>query len=111
MPHDELSQLRDEMDALNLDLRALLQRRALLVGEIVRLKRARGLPPVDAEREAEMMRRVLDRPGPGFEPDALRAIFAALFVASRALAARISAPHARQGSGSAAPPQPPPSAR
>lgn len=85
MSHDELHGLRAEIDAVNRELLAVLQRRAALVRQIGELKRQRHLPLVDAEREQAMLQTLLRDPGHGFDRQALRQIFAAVFAASRAL--------------------------
>jgi chorismate mutase len=73
------------MDRLNVRLRDLLQERARLAVDIARWKHRRGIAAPDAEREQEMLRRVLVKPGPGFDPGALESIFVAIFSASRRL--------------------------
>lgn len=76
------------MDALNAELKDLLQARAALVRRIARCKAARGLPAADPAREAAMLAVLLAEPGDGFDRDDLRAIFTAVFARSRALAER-----------------------
>jgi chorismate mutase len=90
-PPDSLADLRREIDAINLALRDLLQRRARLVESIARTKRARGLPIADPEREAAMLETLLDAPGAGFDRDTLAGLLRAVFAASRALAERTAA--------------------
>jgi chorismate mutase len=80
--------MRREMDRLNAELAALLQRRARLVREIGRRKRALGLGAADPAREREMLARVLARAPRGFERAELARIFRAVFAASRRLVVR-----------------------
>lgn len=85
MSTEELQRLRAEMDAINRELLAVLQRRAGLVRRIATHKRAAGLPLVDAEREQQMLAELLAAAGDGYEPAALQRILEAVFAASREL--------------------------
>lgn len=80
-----LRAMREEIDAINLRLRELLQQRAAVCGNIGRLKREHGMPLVDPSREADMMMALLRDCGGGFSPEALARIFAAILDESRAL--------------------------
>ena len=84
----ELDDLRAEMDVLNERLRDLLQERARLAARIADHKHARALPMADPAREAAMLDRVLADPGEGFDASTLRALFLAVFAASRRLVER-----------------------
>ncbi len=84
----ELERIRAAIDVCNRRLAAVLHERARLVRRIGAVKSARGIAAVDAEREQRMLAAVLrDLPPDGFAPDALAAIFAAVFAASRGLVA------------------------
>lgn len=86
---DELDRLRAAMDVCNRRLAAVLHERARLVRQIGACKQRRGLPAVDEGREAAMLASAGDHlPADGYPPALLRAILAAVFVASRELAAR-----------------------
>jgi len=80
-----LRAMREEIDAINLRLRELLQQRAAVCVRIASHKREHGLPLVDPSREADMMMALLRDCGDGFEPEALARIFAAILDESRAL--------------------------
>ena len=51
----ELQELRGELDGLDRELTALLERRLALAREIARAKAQRGLPVRDAAREAQVL--------------------------------------------------------
>ena len=78
VPEPELAALRERIDAVNRALRDLLQERARLVREIAARKRAVGLPPVDPERERQMLDDLLRAPGEGFSPPDLRRLLASI---------------------------------
>jgi chorismate mutase len=84
----ELAALRAEVDAVNRDLVDVLQRRARLVIQIARRKRALGVPLLDPAREREMLDAALRAPGPGFARDELARALAALFACYRDLCVR-----------------------
>lgn len=83
-----LTRQRQRMDRLNLRLRDLVQERARLAASIARWKHARGASVPDADREIQMLERVLRNPGAGFDRAALARIFAVLFEESRRAAVR-----------------------
>lgn len=85
VPDPELATLRQRVDAVNRALRDLLQERALLVREIAARKRAAGLPPVDPERERQMLDDLLRAPGEGFSPPKLRRLLASIMRHYRSL--------------------------
>ena len=64
----ELELLRQQIDALDLELLRLLNARAAVVLQIQALKRRLDLPARSAEREKEILRR-LQRANPGPLPD------------------------------------------
>ena len=83
---DELARLRAAMDEVNGRLVAALHDRARLCRAIGRWKRRRGVPTLDAEREAAMVAAVVHRPEVGgFSAEALRRIFAQVIAESRPL--------------------------
>lgn len=85
---DELDRLRAAMDVCNRRLAAVLHERARIVRRIGALKAARGLPAADARREADMLAALCALvPADGYPPAALQSILAAVFAASRHLAA------------------------
>lgn len=81
----DLDELRREIDALDDELVALLDRRAGLSHAVARVKRCTGEPVLDPERERRIVERVLRRAGEGarFPDEDLRAIFRAIFEGSR----------------------------
>jgi chorismate mutase len=85
---DELDRLRAAIDVCNRRLVAVLHERAQLVRRIGACKAARRLPPVDPAREAAMLAAACAQvPADGYPTAALRTILAAVFAASRPLAA------------------------
>lgn len=85
---DELDQLRAAMDVCNRRLAAVLHERARLVRHIGAWKRTHGLPAADPVREATMLAAATaGAPADGFPPAVLQVILAAVFAASRELAA------------------------
>lgn len=85
---DDVMQWRRKIDAVNQELLRLLERRGELALQIVRLKRDRGLPARDAERERRMLADLLRHSGWLYEPGEIEGIFQQVFAASRALALR-----------------------
>lgn len=74
-----LTALRRDIDALNAEILAVLQRRASTVLEIARCKREHGLEGYDPEREEEMLHALIaDASGP-FGPDEIKEVFHAIF--------------------------------
>ena len=70
-----LGECRRRIDALDLELRDLLNRRAGIVDDVVRAKEALAMPVYEAAREAEVVRKVIDgNPGP-LSDQAFRHIF------------------------------------
>jgi len=73
--HELLAQCRRKIDALDLELRALLNRRAGIVDDVVRAKEALAMPVYEASREEEVVRKVTSgNPGP-LSDEAFRHIF------------------------------------
>jgi hypothetical protein len=87
MTADELTRLRERMDAINARLCAVLQERAALCQEIGAWKGRHGKPAADPSREAAMLSQLLAAQGPGFDREALARILRCVFDESRALVA------------------------
>ena len=82
---DQLSRLRDSIDALDAQLIDLLNERARLAQEIGRIKERAGRPVYVPGRAEQLMRRlVAQSKGPLDEP-AIRAIYREIMSASLAL--------------------------
>jgi 3-deoxy-7-phosphoheptulonate synthase/chorismate mutase len=79
---EDLPRLRAEIDALNAEILALLQRRGEVVLKIAALKQALGLEGYDPGREVEMLDRLTAAAGAPFGPVEVREIFKAIFRAS-----------------------------
>ena len=77
-----IDKLRAEIDKLDDELAALLQRRAALAKEIGALKQ--GAPAYRPEREAEILRRVAQKPGP-LSAERVAAVFREVISACRGL--------------------------
>ena len=70
-----LAQCRRKIDALDLELRELLNRRAGIVDDVVRAKEALAMPVYEAAREEDVVRKVTHgNPGP-LSDEAFRHIF------------------------------------
>jgi len=70
-----LAKCRRRIDALDLELRELLNRRAGIVDDVVRAKEALAMPVYEAAREEDVVRKVIDgNPGP-LSDQAFRHIF------------------------------------
>ena len=70
-----LAECRRRIDALDLELRDLLNRRAEIVEDVVRAKEALAMPVYEAAREEDVVRKVIaDNPGP-LSDQAFRHIF------------------------------------
>ena len=70
-----LAECRRKIDALDLELRALLNRRAGIVDDVVRAKEALAMPVYEAAREEDVVRKVTNgNPGP-LSDEAFRHIF------------------------------------
>jgi 3-deoxy-7-phosphoheptulonate synthase/chorismate mutase len=83
-----LADLRSRVDALNLQLLDLIERRGRLVLEIAVVKQESDLPLRDLDREREMLDRVLGAARGLYSDEELRQLFRALFAASFALLGR-----------------------
>jgi chorismate mutase len=70
-----LAECRRKIDALDLQLRQLLNQRAEIVKDVVRAKEQLSMPVYEARREEDVVRKVLTgNPGP-LSDDALRHVF------------------------------------
>ena len=77
-----LAELRDEIERVNTDILAALNRRTHHVLAIAEEKRRLGMPPIDSEREARLLDLVADRnPGP-LDEATIRRIFREILLAS-----------------------------
>ena len=74
-----LSELRRRIDGLNEEILRLLQRRADVVMEIARVKRAHGLDGYDPAREEEMLHRVTRELEGVFGPAEIKEVFQSIF--------------------------------
>src|SRR5437868_10162178 len=91
---DELERLREEIEAADRALLESLNRRLELVVRVNRHKEETGTPIIDAEREATLVRDLVDaNPGPLSEA-AVQAFFAAVLDVTKQEARRGSAPPA-----------------
>jgi 3-deoxy-7-phosphoheptulonate synthase/chorismate mutase len=87
---DDLVRLRCSIDAVNLQLLRLLERRGDLVLEIARLKRRRGVTLLDARRELDMLENIAAQSRGLFDRNEITGVFRGIFEASRSLAQRLS---------------------
>ncbi len=79
------SRLRDAIDAIDLQLVERLNERARLVAEVGRIKQGSGAPIFQPEREAEVVRRVVQASGGPLPDAALEAIYREIMSAARAI--------------------------
>ena len=88
----DLACLREELDTINQDLLALLERRGRIVHQVMQIKREYALPAHDPERERRMVDALLGSASDVYPRAALERVFATIFEVSRAL---ISSPTAK----------------
>lgn len=74
-----MAELRRRIDGLNEEILRLLQRRADVVMEIARVKRAHGLDGYDPAREEEMLHRVTRDLEGAFGPAEIKEVFHSIF--------------------------------
>jgi chorismate mutase/prephenate dehydratase len=86
--YDEVTRLRQRIDAVNLQLLRLLEHRAELAVEVAHLKRRRDLPVYDPQRESHMLSELLPQSRGVLEPRELETVFNRIFQACRSLAQR-----------------------
>ena len=80
-----LEDWRQEIDALDMELLRLLNRRAAIAGEIAVVKLAAGLPAYDPRREEQVLERITKKNVGPFEPASLVAIFRSIIHETRRL--------------------------
>lgn len=80
-----LEDWRQEIDALDLELLRLLNRRAAIAGEIAVVKVATGLPAHDPRREEQVLERITKKNCGPFENASLAAIFRSIIHETRRL--------------------------
>src|SRR3954453_23330216 len=84
-----LQLLRDRLDRINRDIRALVQERGEVVLEVAALKDELGLDSYDPRREAEMLRELTADPQGAFDSAELAEMFRAIFAVSLDLQRRL----------------------
>jgi chorismate mutase/prephenate dehydratase len=82
---EDLQAVRARIDGIDLRLIDLLNERARLVAEVGRIKQDSGAPIFQPEREAEVMRRVVDASKGPLPNSAVEAIYREIFSAARAV--------------------------
>jgi chorismate mutase-like protein len=80
-----LADWRQEIDALDLELLRLLNRRAAIACEIAKVKVASGIAPYDPRREAQVLERITAQNAGPFEDQSVRAIFHSIIHETRCL--------------------------
>lgn len=81
----DLQESRRKIDAIDEQIVTLLNRRAAEVRQVGRIKTAAGLPLVDAQREADIYRKVAAENFGQIDNDALMRIFEQIITESRRL--------------------------
>jgi 3-deoxy-7-phosphoheptulonate synthase / chorismate mutase len=87
----DLQHQRNAIDDLNLELLRLINRRALAVAEIARLKRENSLPVSDEAREAAIINSVVEHNEGPLNAASVRRIFGAILGESRRLQHQLGA--------------------
>jgi chorismate mutase len=82
---EALARYRDEIDALDLELLELLNRRTKVVEEIGQVKEAVNLPVYEPKREDDVYRNVTEHNGGPLTADALKRIFERIIDEMRSL--------------------------
>lgn len=90
MEHEELKQLRGEIDRIDEQILALFRQRMETAAAIGRYKAAHGLPTLAAEREQIVLDRAAEQAGEGLS-DYARTLFNVLMSLSRAYQDRLAA--------------------
>jgi chorismate mutase-like protein len=80
-----LARLRVEIDALDLELLALLNRRTRVVEEIGRIKESLEMPVYEPRRESDVINNVTSHNAGPLTPDALQRIFERIIDEMRSL--------------------------
>lgn len=86
----ELKPLRDQIDEIDGQLLALLNRRAMLAQDVGKLKQGRDLPVFRPDREAQVLRGIAERNKGPIKTEDLQGIFREVMSACRALEKRVS---------------------
>ena len=81
----EISEIRDQIDAIDSQLLKLLNERASLALEIGRIKNRDGLPIYAPDREMALLRKLIDRNEGPLSESAIRAIYREIMSAALAL--------------------------
>lgn len=71
----DIADFRKKIDELEDELVLLLNKRASYAKEIGKIKKAKGLPVIDAAREAEILDRVAAKTAGPFPPESIRKLF------------------------------------
>jgi chorismate mutase len=82
---EALAKYRDEIDALDLELLELLNRRTKVVEEIGQVKEAVNLPVYEPKREDDVFRNVSEHNGGPLTSDAVKRIFERIIDEMRSL--------------------------
>ncbi|MFS0787542.1 bifunctional 3-deoxy-7-phosphoheptulonate synthase/chorismate mutase [Shouchella sp. 1P09AA] len=82
MSHEQLDDLRDQLDRVNLDLLEQINKRAQLVKEIGEVKRQQGIARFDPVRERKMLDHIAEHNSGPFETTTLQHLFKQIFKAS-----------------------------
>lgn len=82
---EDLRKIRREIDAIDRRILALLEERAERALRVGAVKRRRGVPPYDPEREDRVLRRILRGPRGILPRPALTAVYREIISASRSL--------------------------
>ncbi|MCK2156547.1 MULTISPECIES: bifunctional 3-deoxy-7-phosphoheptulonate synthase/chorismate mutase [Exiguobacterium] len=80
--HAELKRLRDELDLVNAELLALINKRGEIAVEIGKVKRAQGIDRYDPVRERQMLESIAASNHGPFETGRLQHVFKEIFKAS-----------------------------
>lgn len=86
----DLQESRRKIDAIDEQIVTLLNRRAVEVKQVGRIKTAAGLPLVDAQREADIYRKAAAENFGQIDNDSLMRIFEQIVAESRRLQAKES---------------------
>ncbi|KGX89146.1 bifunctional 3-deoxy-7-phosphoheptulonate synthase/chorismate mutase [Pontibacillus litoralis] len=82
MSNEELDLLRNDLDQVNLELLALINKRAKLVQDIGRVKQQQGMNRFDPVRERSMLDSIIQNNDGPFETSTVQHIFKEIFKAS-----------------------------
>jgi chorismate mutase len=80
-----LADWREAIDALDIELLALLSRRAAIACEIAAIKVAAGLPAYDARREQQVLERIAAKNTGPLDEQSVREIFRGIITETRRL--------------------------